>query len=390
VFGGSFRVARLFGIDIEVHPSWLLIIAFLSYSLSEGLFPYRYEGWSTATYWVVGTTAALLLFVTVLLHELAHALVAKRRGLPVPRITLFIFGGVSHLARQPASAGEEFQIAAAGPATSLVIAALTGLAGLILGPLNEQLEGILFYLAAVNALLGVFNMLPGFPLDGGRVLRSIAWKRSGSFRKATRTAAGVGELFGYALMTIGFFLLLGGLLLDGLWLLFIGWFLLGAARGEAANLQLEGVLRRLTARDLMRTDFPTVLPGLPLSAVVDDYMVGHGERAVVVANGGAVLGILTVSDVRRVPRADWPFTPAQAVMTPRERVVTVTADTPAVEILTLLGEKALNQVPVLEDGRMVGLVTRREILERLQLAESLGANNPAVDEERPAAPTPLG
>lgn len=389
MFGGSFRVVRLFGIDIEVHPSWLLIIAFLSYSLSEGLFPARYEGWSTATYWVVGTASAFLLFVTVLLHELAHALVAKRRGLPVPRITLFIFGGVSHLARQPASAGEEFQIAAAGPATSLVIAAITGLAGLLLGPLDEKLEAILFYLAGVNVLLGVFNMLPGFPLDGGRVLRSIAWKRSGSFRKATRTAAGVGELFGYALMTIGFFLLLGGLLLDGLWLLFIGWFLLGAARSESANLQLEGVLRRLTARDLMRTDFPTVVPGLSLASVVDDHMVGHGERAVVVANGGAVLGILTVSDVRRVPRSEWPFTPAQAVMTPRERVITVTADTPAVEILTLLGEKALNQVPVLEDGRMVGLVARREILERLQLAESLGANTSPADEERPAAPTPL-
>ncbi|GIW14719.1 MAG: peptidase M50 [Tepidiforma sp.] len=388
MFGGSFRVARLFGIDIEVHPSWFLIIAFLSYSLSEGLFPARYKGWGTGTYWAVGVTAAFLLFFTVLLHELAHALVAKRRGLPVPRITLFIFGGVSHLARQPSSAGEEFQIAAAGPATSFVIAAVTGLAGLLLGSLNEQLEAILYYLAGVNALLGVFNMLPGFPLDGGRVLRSIAWKRSGSFRKATRTAAGVGELFGYLLMTVGFFLLLGGLLLDGLWLMFIGWFLLGAARGEASNLQLEGILRRLTARDVMRTDFPTVVPGLPLQAVVDDYMVGHGERAVIVEHGGAVLGILTVTDIRRVPRTEWPSTPAQAVMTPRERVVTVDASTPAVEVLTLLGEKALNQVPVLENGRMVGLVTRREILDRLQLAESLGANTPAIDEERPAAPTP--
>lgn len=138
MFGGSLRVARIFGIDIEVHPSWFLILAFLSYSLSEGLFPYRYENWSTGTYWAVGITAAFLLFFTVLLHELAHALVAKRRGLPVPRITLFIFGGVSHLARQPSSAGEEFQIAAAGPATSFVIAAVTGLAGILLGSLDRK------------------------------------------------------------------------------------------------------------------------------------------------------------------------------------------------------------------------------------------------------------
>jgi Zn-dependent protease/CBS domain-containing protein len=385
VFGSSFRVARLFGIDIEIHPSWLLILAFVAYSLSAGFFPDQYEDWSQLAYWTVGISAAILLFVTVLIHELAHALVAKRRGLDVPRITLFIFGGVSHLGRQPASAGEEFQIAAAGPATSLVIAALTGLAGLAFSGVNEQLEATLFYLAFVNALLAVFNILPGFPLDGGRVLRSIAWKRTGSFRRATRIAAGVGEVFGYALIAAGFFLLLSGFLFNGLWFMFIGWFLLGAARGEAANLQLEGVLKHLTARDVMRPDFPSVTPGVPLQVVVDDYMVGQGERAVIVANGGAVLGILTVTDVRRVPRSEWRNTPAQAAMTPRERVITVVATTPAVEVLVLLGEKRLNQVPVLEDGRMIGLVTRREILERLQLAETLNPDAAAAGEV-PASP----
>lgn len=371
MFGSSFRVARLFGIDIEIHPSWFLILAFVAYTLSEGFFPDGYEDWSTGVYWAVGITSALLLFLTVLIHELAHALVAKRRGLDVPRITLFIFGGVSHLGRQPSSAGEEFQIAAAGPATSLVIAIATGLGALLLRGANEQAEAILFYLAFVNAALAVFNILPGFPLDGGRVLRSIAWKKTGSFRRATRVASGVGEIFGYGLLAVGFFLLLGGLLFDGLWLMFIGWFLLGAARGEAANLQLEGVLRGLTARDVMRADFPSVVPGAPLQTIVDDVMVGQGERAVMVANGGAVLGILTVTDVRAIPRDEWRATPAQAAMTPRDRIVTVIAATPAVEVLVLIGEKRLNQIPVLDDGRMIGMITRREILERLQLAETL-------------------
>lgn len=371
MFGSSFRVARLFGIDIEIHPSWFLILAFVAYTLSEGFFPDGYEDWSTGVYWAVGITSALLLFLTVLIHELAHALVAKRRGLDVPRITLFIFGGVSHLGRQPSSAGEEFQIAAAGPATSLVIAIATGLGALLLRGANEQAEAILFYLAFVNAALAVFNILPGFPLDGGRVLRSIAWKKTGSFRRATRVASGVGEIFGYGLLAVGFFLLLGGLLFDGLWLMFIGWFLLGAARGEAANLQLEGVLRGLTARDVMRADFPSVVPGAPLQTIVDDVMVGQGERAVMVANGGAVLGILTVTDVRAIPRDEWRATPAQAAMTPRDRIVTVVAATPAVEVLVLIGEKRLNQIPVLDDGRMIGMITRREILERLQLAETL-------------------
>lgn len=380
MFGGSFRVARLFGIDIEIHPSWLLILAFLSYSLSEGLFPNQYEGWSTAEYWVVGVSAAVLLFVTVLIHELAHALVAKRRGLEVPRITLFIFGGVSHLARQPSSAGEEFQIAAAGPATSLVISAVSGAIALLVRDMDDRAEAMFAYLALVNLALAVFNTLPGFPLDGGRVLRSIAWKRTGSFRRATRIAAGVGEVFGYGLIAVGFFVLLSGGLLDGLWLMFIGWFLLGAARNETANLQLEGVLKRLTARDVMRTDFPTITPGMPIQEVVDEHMVGQGERAVMVALGGTVSGILTVTDVRRVPKEEWRNIPAQRVMTPREKIVTVEPNTPAVEVLLKLGERNLNQVPVLEDGRMVGLVTRREILERLQLAETLGANQGAVEE----------
>jgi Zn-dependent protease len=383
VFGNSFRVARIVGIDIEIHPSWLLILAFVAYSLSAGFFPDQYENWSTFAYWAVGISAAVLLFVTVLIHEMAHALVAKRRGLEVPRITLFIFGGVSHLSRQPSSAGEEFQIAAAGPATSLLIAIVTGLAGWALRDVNDKLEAILLYLAFVNTALAVFNILPGFPLDGGRVLRSIAWKRTGSFRRATRIASNVGELFGYSLIAIGFFLLLGGLIFNGLWLMFIGWFLLGAARGEASNLQLEGVLKKLTARDVMREDFPSVTPGTPLQSVVDDYMVGQGERAVMVANGGTVLGILTVTDVRRVPRDEWRSTPAQSAMTPRERIVTVIATTPAVEVLVLLGEKRLNQVPVLDDGRMVGLVTRREILERLQLAETL-TPDAGAPEESPA------
>lgn len=369
--GGTFRVARIFGIDIEIHPSWLLILAFVAWSLSDNLFPSRYESWSTAAYWIVGVSSAVLLFVTVLIHEMAHALVARWRGLPVPRITLFIFGGMSHMSRQPATAGEEFQIAAAGPATSIVIAAITGAIGFLVHGTSEKTEAILFYLAFVNLALGIFNILPGFPLDGGRVLRSIAWKRTGSFRRATRIASSVGEMFGYGMIVTSVFILLAGGVLDGLWLAFIGWFLLGAARGEASNLQLEGVLKRLTARDVMQADFPSVTPGTPVSEIVHDYMVGKGERAVLVANGGAVSGLITVSDVRRVPRDAWSQVPAQRIMTPRSSVITVNAGQPAVEVLVLLGEKGLNQVPVLEDGRMIGLVTRRELLDRIQLAERL-------------------
>ena len=375
---GSIRVARIFGIAIEINLSWLLILGLLAWTLSDSVFPDQYDGWSEAAYWVVGTSSALLLFVTVLIHELAHAVVAKRRGLDVPRITLFIFGGVSHMSRQPKTPGEEFAIAAAGPATSVVIA-LASL-GLALATMNwsEKATAIFFYLGTVNIILAVFNILPGFPLDGGRVLRSIAWRRTSSFRRATRIASGVGELFGYGLLIAGAFILLSGYALNGLWFMFIGWFLLNAARAEAGNLQLESILGRLTARDLMHSDFEMVKPGMSLQEVVDDHMLARGERAVMVANDGAVRGILTVSDIRRVPREQWSQTPVQGVMTPREEVTTVLGSAKAIDVLRLVSERGYNQVPVLEDGQMVGLITRRELIDRLQLAESL-APEPSAD-----------
>lgn len=383
MFGRAFQVAKIRGIGIRIHPSWLIIIAFLIYALSDGLFPDQYKGWSTAAYWVVGTLSALLLFVTVLVHELAHAYVAKRRGLDVPSITLFIFGGVSELTQQPRSAGEEFQIAAAGPITSLIIAGICAVGWIVLP--GEKVQATLLYLSGVNALLGVFNIIPGFPLDGGRVFRSIAWKRTRNFRRATRIASGAGEMVAWFIIIAGFFVLLWGFIFNGLWLLIIGWFLLSAARSELQNLQFETVLSTLHARDLMHAEFSTVTPGMDLQSVVDDYMIPHGDRAVVVANGGAVAGILTVSDLRRVPRDQWGHTPAQRLMTPREHVVTVDAGSSALEVLTIVSQKRLNQVPVLEDGRMIGLITRRELLDRVQLAEALAPDpqdEPAESQSR--------
>ncbi|HJP41673.1 MAG TPA: site-2 protease family protein [Dehalococcoidia bacterium] len=367
----SFRVATIRGVAIEVHWSWLLIFGVLSWMLATSYYPDQYDGWSGAAYWFVGIGSAFLLFVTVLIHEMAHALVALRRGLPVPRITLFIFGGVSHLARQPRSAGEEFKIAAAGPATSLVLALVTGLGAWLAVDRQIHTEATLTYLAVVNAMLAIFNTLPGFPLDGGRVLRSIAWRRTKSFRQATRFAAFTGQGVGFVMMVGGGILLLVGSLFQGIWLILIGWFLVGAARGEIESLQVETILRDLSARDVMRENWPTATPGTPVSVLVDEMMIGQGERAVIVALGGAVQGILTVNDVRRIPRHQWSEIPAQTVMTRREDVTTVGLTTPAFQVMMMMAEEGLNQIPVIEDGRMVGLISRRELIDRLRLAESL-------------------
>ena len=385
MFGSGFTVARIFGIAIEVHISWLVIFALVGISFSDQVFPDQYEGWSTATYWIIGILTALAFFVTVLLHELAHALVAIRRGLSVPKITLFLFGGVSHMAESPRSAREEFVVAAVGPGASLGLAVVFLLVAFAANGRQEQVEAMFSWLGFINLSLAFFNILPGFPLDGGRVLRSIAWARSGSFRKATTIASNVGVVFGYGLMLLGLGLLLSGLVLQGIWMAFIGWFLAGAARGEAQGMQLEAVLAPLTARDIMHNDFATVTPGSSVQQLVDEQMVGHGHRAVMVANDDRVTGIVTVSDVRRVPREEWGNTPVQRIMTSREEIVTVPATQSALDVLVMIGERRLNQVPVLEEGRMIGLITRRELLDRVQVAGKLGVERAAASQDAPSA-----
>ena len=391
MFARGLRIASIGGIAIEVHPSWFLILGIVTYLLAAGFFPDTYEGWSPATYWLVGAGSAILLFVTVLIHELAHAVVATRRGLPVPRITLFIFGGVSHLSRQPRSAGEEFYIAAAGPAASLALAVVIFGASLLVRGSSEQLEAMFSYLAFVNVLLAVFNILPGFPLDGGRVLRSIIWKRTRSFRKATRIATGTGEMFGWAVIAAGAVFLFMAQWVPGIWAIMIGWFLLGAARGEGNSIRMDTMLGRLQARDLMHRTFIEVTPGTSIQAVVDEHMIGKGERSVVVANDDYVVGILTVSDLARVPREQWDSTPAQRIMTPRSEVVTIDAGAPATDVMPLLAQRRLNQLPVIDEGRMIGIITRREFLDRLQIAEEVGpGDSPDGDTEPPPIRTAGG
>jgi Zn-dependent protease len=221
---GTFRIGNIAGIDIDIHVSWIIILVLLTVSLATGWFPQLYPGWSTATYWLIAFLSSLLLFVSVLLHELAHSLVARRRGLPVKSITLFIFGGVSNIEREPQSPGVEFQIAFVGPLTSLVIGAICFLLQVPLRGSNSPLEGILFYLAVTNILLGVFNLIPGFPLDGGRVLRSIVWRLTGNLRQATRVATLTGQIIAYLLILLGIWIFFVGDILDGIWLGFIGWF----------------------------------------------------------------------------------------------------------------------------------------------------------------------
>src|SRR3989440_1484474 len=240
---GSFRIGNIAGIDIDINVSWIIILVLLTVSLATGWFPQLYPRWSTATYWLIAFLSSLLLFVSVLLHELAHSLVARRRGLPVKSITLFIFGGVSNIEREPTSPAIEFQMALVGPLTSLVIGVICLLLQLPLQGSNSPLEGILFYLAVSNLLLGVFNLIPGFPLDRGRVLHSIVWRLTGNLRQATRVASLAGQFIAYLFILLGSWLFFAGSRVNGLWFGFIGWFLLSAAKSANTQVMLTSVLR---------------------------------------------------------------------------------------------------------------------------------------------------
>ena len=382
---GSLRIGKIAGIDIYIHVSWIIILVLLTVSLANGWFPQLYPGWSVATYWIVSLISSLLLFVSVLLHELAHSLVARRRGLPVKNITLFIFGGVSNIQQEPKSPGIEFQMAVVGPLTSILIGVVCFLLQLPLRGTNSPLEGILYYLAVTNVLLGVFNLIPGFPLDGGRVLRSIVWKISGSMRQATRVASITGEVIAYLFILLGVWLFFAGNILDGIWFGFIGWFLLSAAQSANSQVMLESVLRGVTVSEVMNPTPPTVPANISLQQLVDAYFLPGGLRFALVMQGDRLAGLITLRDIRHIPREQWEQVLVGQAMIPVERLHVVSPQQPLSEVLPLMAGRDVNQLPVVQNGALVGIVSRDAIVHYLEVRRSLGLDTPKGDAQKPAA-----
>ena len=376
---GTFRIGKIAGIDIDIHVSWIIILVFLTVSLATGWFPQLYPGWSTATYWLIAFLSSLLLFVSVLLHELAHSLVARRRGLPVKSITLFIFGGVSNIEREPQSPGVEFQMAIVGPLTSLVIGAICFLLQVPLRGSNSPLEGILFYLAVTNILLGVFNLIPGFPLDGGRVLRSIVWRLTGNLRQATRVAALTGQIIAYLLILIGIWIFFVGDILDGIWFGFIGWFLLSAAQSANAQGMLTSVLSGVTVGEVMNPKPATVPADISLQQLVDAYFLPGGLRYALVMQADHLVGLMTLGDIRHIPREQWGQVPVSTAMIPLSRLHVVTPQQSLSDVLPLMAGRDVNQLPVLENDALVGILSRDAIVHYLEVRRSLGVENAQSD-----------
>ena len=369
----SFRLFTIGGIEVGVHYSWLIVFALVTWSLSTFELPREPElrELPRLELWILGAVTSLLLFGSVLVHELAHSFVARARGLQANSITLFIFGGVSNLAGDAKSATTEFLIAVVGPLTSFVLAAF---AFAVAAFVDEPRIGVVArYLFSINLLLGLFNLIPGFPLDGGRVLRAILWGSTGSQRRATEWAALGGKLVAYGMFGIGILMVLDGNLVGGIWLAAIAWFLHNAASSSVEQMVFETRLSKVRAGDVVTPDDVTVAPGMSVAELVDNYLLPGNRRAVAVTDNGRLVGIVTVSDVQRVPHDARAKVSVAEVMGGRDGIVSVRADQPVQDAVEILAERDLDQVPVIDGGRVVGLLTRGDVMRQLQLREALDA-----------------
>jgi Zn-dependent protease/CBS domain-containing protein len=373
---GSVRVARLFGIDINIHFSWILIFFLVVLNLADS-FPQQFPQWSNQKGLVVASITAFLFFASVLGHELAHSLVARKFQMSVSSITLFLLGGVANLKKEPPSAKAEFFMAAAGPATSVII----GVAGLGFAflldpraplPNAEAVQAVAAYLGTVNLYLAAFNMIPGFPLDGGRVLRSVIWAFTGNRTRATTIAARGGQLVALAL---GVFVLYEVVIMQqasGLWLGLIAYFLFSAATSALQQERVVSAVGDARVEPLMTADFRSTPPGVTVGQLIRDLVLPMNLRAIPVVAGERFVGLVAIGDLRKVDQARWGETPVEAVMTPASELPTVSPDDPLTTALERFDMTDLPLLPVIKDGRLVGLLYRESVIGYVRMQEILG------------------
>jgi Zn-dependent protease/predicted transcriptional regulator len=382
-------LGRMFGVQIHLDWSLLIIFALILFNLGAGVFPRWHPEWSGVVTWVVALSATVLFFASLLAHELSHAIVARRYGIPVNRITLFLFGGLAHLEAEPPSPKSEFWMAIVGPITSVVIGLLATLAGSWLAHRNVPAElladpeatvrsigplaTLLLWLGPINILIGIFNVIPGFPLDGGRVLRAIFWGTTGDLVKATRWAARGGQLVAWTLMALGVMSIFTGGLVQGLWLLLIGWFLNNAARLSYRQLVVRRALEQVPVSRVMRTKIDRVGPDITVEELVRDHFMAHDQHALPVERDGHLVGLVCFDDVRKAPHDRWSEVTVSAIMTPASELATLPPDAPADAALEVLARRSVDQIPVLERDHVLGLVQRHDLVRWIALQGGEGA-----------------
>ena len=363
-------IGRIAGIAIGIHYSWLLMATLITLSLGAHFAEVNPQ-WTFAVIWSTAIITGLLFFVSIVIHELGHALVARARGLPVRSITLFALGGVASIEKDAGDAKTEFWMGIAGPLTSVAIGILcTGLAsalgwGADLTPANPPVA-VLVWLGYINFMLAAFNMIPGFPLDGGRILRAAIWWITGNADRATRTAARIGQGVALFFIAFGVWQFFSGAGFDSLWIALIGWFLLNAAGAAYAQTEVVAGLQGLLVRDIMADDCLRIDARMSLQTFADNYLLRTGQRCFVVEDNGLVVGLITPADLRYVDSGRWNQTTVEAVMRPLKHLRTVTPDTPVIDALQAMGRDDVNQLPIMSNGRMEGILSRGRILQALQ------------------------
>ncbi len=360
---GTWKVATVMGIPIRVHFSWFIVFGLITWSLSTHYFPKAAPDLPVAAYWIKGTLAALLLFASVAFHELSHSYIAKKYRIPITSITLFFFGGIAQMKGEPPHPKAEFRMAIAGPVSSFLLSALFFLIAINTtgGP-----KALFSYLAQINFILGAFNPIPGFPMDGGRVLRSVLWSRTKDYFYATRKASNFGQKIAIFFVIFGTFLIFTGSS-GGLWLLLIGWFLYMAAQSSQQQATLQEALSNIKVKNVMARDIVTVNSSIPINEAVDKYFLRYGYGGFPVMDDGKFLGIITLKEIKNVPREDWSKAKVSDILVPHDKKWEMTPDSDVMRSLELMIIEDKGRIIVMENDKVVGLITRNGIARYLQI-----------------------
>ena len=361
------------GIPVRIHYTLWFVFILIAWSLAVGYMPHEYPGLGVVTYWAIGIVSAIILFASILVHELSHSYIAIKNGLPIARITLFFFGGVSEITEEPQDPGLEVRMAAAGPLMSFLIAGVLGafwyMGGLVKAPV--PVIATLGYAALINALLGAFNLLPAFPLDGGRVFRGSIWKHSKNLVGATRTATRVSEGFSLLMMLGGFVLIFSGDFIDGIWIIVLGWFIKSGAETSLKQTLVGEALTGVSVADIMTKNVLAVPPEITVQQLVSDYFLVHHHGGYPVVKDGQVLGLVTLQCVRNVPKEKREYETVQQAMIPCERAVVVKPNMSALDTMQNMARNKVGRVLVVDDGRLVGIATREDIVRTIQTRHDL-------------------
>jgi len=372
----SLHIITVLGIPIEINYSWFIIFFLVTWTLAKNYFPIALPHSSPLVYWIISIIAAIFFFLSLLAHELSHSIVAVKNKLPISGITLFVFGGVAHMTKEPETPGIEFKMAAAGPLCSFAISLLFFVLTQLLYSLKFPMAIVVAtdYLSFINLMVGIFNLIPGFPLDGGRILRAALWSLFGDIKKATQIASSFGKGFAYFLMGMGFLYLVYGAALSGIWLIFIGFFLRDAASVSYQQVAFKKYLSGVKVRDIMTKNVVTVNGDITLLSIVDDYFFKYRFTTIpVVTDEGEIKGIVTIHSVKDVPRERWAATNVSEAMIPIKTDLVVSPQTDILEALSQMAGNGIGRLLVTQDGKLIGIISQRDVIRLFEVREDLEA-----------------